>query len=560
MKALCQQLGVSPIIARLLSNRGIDSIDAGQVFLNPRLEYLHDPFLFQDMEKAVDRIIKALKSKELIMIFGDYDVDGITATSLLYLILTRLGANVSYYIPNRMSEGYGLSVSGIQEAAGRGVTLIITVDCGITAVEEVRLAGTLGVDMIITDHHEVQEQIPQAEAIINPKNAEDGYPDARLAGVGVAFKLAQGLYHRLGLDDSELEGHLDLVALGTSADIVPLVGENRILTKFGLEQVAKTDKVGLRSLVEITGLLGDEIQTGHVVFILAPRINAVGRLGDAERAITLLATNKSDRARSIARFLNDENRRRKGIDEIMLREARSLVKKTVDLERDRAIVLASDTWHPGVIGIVASRVVERFYRPTVLIAMDGDKGKGSGRSISGFNLYEALEECQEHLIRFGGHKYAAGLTIEASKVDIFREALNRVASERLDTEIMTPSLKIDAPIALGSVDERLLADLSKLAPFGPQNMRPVLMASNLEVVGYPRIVGQNHLKFKVRQDERVLDVIAFDQGQRLADLEVGKSNLSLAFVLEENRWQGRSTLQLRAKDLRVSPLGSGIIS
>jgi single-stranded-DNA-specific exonuclease len=560
MKALCHELGISPIIARLLSNRGIDSVDSGHVFLNPRLEFLHDPFLFRDMEKAVDRIIKALKSKELIMIFGDYDVDGITATSLLYLILTRLGANVSYYIPNRMSEGYGLSVSGIKEAAERGVSLIITVDCGITAVEEVSLAGTLGVDMVITDHHEVQEQIPQAQAIINPKNAADDYPDAYLAGVGVAFKLAQGLYSRLGLDDSELEGHLDLVALGTSADIVPLVGENRILTKFGLEQVAKTDKVGLRSLVEITGLLGDEIQTGHVVFILAPRINAVGRLGDAGRAITLLATNKSDRARRIARFLNDENRRRKGIDEIMLQEARMLVKKTVDLDRDRAIVLASQKWHPGVIGIVASRVVERFYRPTVLIALDGDKGKGSGRSISGFNLYEALEECQEHLIRFGGHKYAAGLTIGASKIDAFREALNRVASERLTQEIMTPSLKIDAPIGLGSVDEQLLADLSTLAPFGPQNMRPVLMASNLEVVGYPRVVGQNHLKFKVRQEERVLDVIAFDQGQRLADLEVGKANLSLAFVLEENRWQGRSMLQLRAKDLRISPLGSGIVS
>jgi single-stranded-DNA-specific exonuclease len=559
IKALSHELHISPVIARLLLNRGVESAEAGRIFLNPRLEHLNDPFLFKEMEPAVDRIIKALKGKELIMIFGDYDVDGITATSLLYLVLTRLGANVSFYIPNRVSEGYGLSVSGIQEAADRGVSLIISVDCGITAIEEVERARALRIDTIITDHHEVQEQLPRAYAVLDPKNPRDEYPDASLAGVGVAFKLAQGLYTRLGLDDSELENHLDLVALGTAADIVPLVGENRILTKFGLEQITKTDKVGLRSLVEITNLLGEEIQTGHVVFILAPRINAVGRLGDAERAITLLATNQQDRARRIAHFLNDENRRRQGIDEVMLREALEMVRRNVNLETDRAIILASDKWHPGVIGIVASRVVEKYYRPTVLIALEGNEGKGSGRSISRFNLYQALEDCQEHLIRFGGHKYAAGLTIEAAKVEAFREALNRIATERLDPDHLIPSLKIDIPIALEEVDEQLLAALSDLAPFGPQNMRPVLMASNLEVVGNPRVVGKNHLKFKVRNGSRALDVIAFDQGERIADLHVGKPNLSLAFVLEENRWQGRSCLQLRAKDLRISPLGSGTI-
>jgi single-stranded-DNA-specific exonuclease len=554
IETFSRELNISPIIARLLLNRGIENLEAGQIFLNPRLEFLHDPFLFKEMELAVKRIVTALKGKEPIMIFGDYDVDGITATSLLYLILTRLGANVSYYIPNRVSEGYGLSAVGIREAADRGVSLIISVDCGITANEEIDLARSLGIDTIITDHHEVQEEIPRAEAVLDPKNPQDDYPDAFLAGVGVAFKLAQGLYAHLGLDDSELENHLDLVALGTAADIVPLVGENRILTRFGLEQVTKTDKVGLRSLVEVTGLMGEEIQTGHVVFILAPRINAVGRLGDAERAITLLATNQPDRARSIAKFLNDENRRRQGIDETILREALDLVERTVDLKNDRAIVLASDQWHPGVIGIVASRVVEKYYRPTVLIALEGDEGKGSGRSISGFNLYQALEDCQEHLIRFGGHKYAAGLTIDASQVPVFRERLNGIAAERLDPEQMVPSLKIDIRIALEDVGEPLLMALSELAPFGPQNMRPVMMASNLEVVGYPRVVGRNHLKFKVRQNDRALDVIAFDQGQHLADLQVGKPTLSLAFVLEENRWQGRSSLQLRAKDMKIGPV------
>jgi single-stranded-DNA-specific exonuclease len=555
-----RELNISPVIARLLLNRGIEDLEAGRIFLNPRLEFLNDPFLFKEMDPAVKRIVKALKGKEPIMIFGDYDVDGITATSLLYLVLTRLGANVSYYIPNRVSEGYGLSEGGVREAADRGVSLIISVDCGITANREIDLARSLGIDTIITDHHEVQEQIPRAEAVLDPKNPQDDYPDAGLAGVGVAFKLAQGLYAHLGLDDSELENHLDLVALGTAADIVPLVGENRILTRFGLEQVTKTDKVGLRSLVEITGLMGEEIQTGHVVFILAPRINAVGRLGDAERAITLLATNQPDRARSIANFLNDENRRRQGIDETILREALDLVEQTVDLENDRAICLASDSWHPGVIGIVASRVVEKYYRPTVLIALEGGEGKGSGRSISGFNLYQALEDCQEHLIRFGGHKYAAGLTIEASRVSVFRDCLNRIATERINPELMIPSLKIDIPIDLEQIGEPLLEKLNELAPFGPQNMRPVMMASNLEVVGYPRVVGKNHLKFKVRKNDRALDVIAFNQGERLGDLQVGKPTLSLAFVLEENRWQGRSSLQLRAKDIKIGPVNVETLS
>ncbi|MCK4271161.1 single-stranded-DNA-specific exonuclease RecJ [bacterium] len=556
LRMFCKELNISPIIAGLLLNRGIETAEQGHEFLHPRLEDLHDPFAFKDMGLAVDRIIKALRNKEPIMIFGDYDVDGITATSVLYLILARLGADVSYYVPNRMSEGYGLSAVGIQEARERGVTLIISVDCGITAIDEVNLARSQGIDVIITDHHEVQDRLPSAQAILNPKRPDDQYPDKYLAGVGVAFKLAQGLYSKLGFDDSELEEHLDLVAMGTAADIVPMVGENRILTKFGLEQVAKTGKIGLRCLVETIGLLGEEIQTGHVVFMLAPRINAVGRLGNAQRAISLLTTTQAEEARQNARFLNDENRRRKDIDGSMLEEAKDLIQKTVDLESDRAIVLASEKWHPGVIGIVASRVVEQCYRPAVLIALDGEQGKGSGRSIAGFNLYEALEACQEHLTRFGGHKYAAGLTIEAKNVAVFREKLKGLAAEKLSPEQLVPSLKIDVSTTLDQVGEDLLDSLNTLAPFGPQNMRPVIMASNLEVVGYPRVVGKNHLKFRVRQNGKVLDVIAFGMGERLGDLEMGKPNLSVAFVLEENRWQGRTSLQLRAKDLRVNAVGT----
>jgi single-stranded-DNA-specific exonuclease len=509
---LASELSLPPVAARLLVSRGIDTKARAERFLTPSLENLLDPFALLDMEKGVDRVIRALRNREKIMIFGDYDVDGITSTSLLFLTLNKLGGEVTYYLPNRLTEGYGLSEEGIQEAQRRGVTLIITVDCGITAVEEISFAKTNGIDTIVTDHHEPKEVLPDACAIINPKVAKDHYQGGELSGVGVAFKLAQAIYRRLAQDETELEEHLDLVALGTTADIVPLVGENRILTKFGMAQIARTNKPGLKSLIFVSGILGQRIGTGQVVFILAPRINAVGRLGDADLAIKLLTTRDESKAAEMARVLDEENRRRKDIDETTLREALEMIETDVDLTNDKAIVLASAGWHQGVIGIVASRLVERYHRPTVMIAIDGEEGKGSARSIRGFDLYEAIIECEEHLIRYGGHKYAAGLSISPEKIGPFRKKFKEVSDERLTPEDLIPRLVIDSELELDQVNPELIRMLDLFAPFGPQNMRPVFFSRNLRVWGEPYVVGNNHLRMRVKKDGPVFDCIGFGMG------------------------------------------------
>jgi len=551
-KKLAHDLDISYIAAKILCSRGIISPQQVEQFLNPSLDKLFDPFLIMGMKDGVNRIIKALKENEKIMIYGDYDVDGITGTSLMFLVLNRLGADVSYYLPNRLIEGYGISEDGLEEAEKRNVDLLISVDCGITAVEEVKIAKEKGISVIITDHHEPGAELPLAEVIINPKLDSPDKPGYELSAVGVAYKCSQALFRQLKQDEYELEQHLDLVALGTAADIVPLIGENRILTKFGLDQIARTTKPGLKSLIFIAGIMGHKIGTGQVVFILAPRINAVGRLGDAQKAIKLLTTKDETQANAIARVLNAENKRRKNIDEQTLNEALELIETTVDLSRDRAIVLSSPGWHQGVIGIVASRLVEKFNRPTVMIAIDGGEGRGSARSISGFHLYEALKECDEYLIRYGGHKYAAGLSISPSNIDKFREKLNQVSTKMLSSEDLIPKLKIDSELELESINIELVEILEKFAPFGPQNMRPVFATFNVEVVGTPHIVGSNHLKFKVRHGDCIFDCIGFGYGDFLRKLHNRPVYVDIAYVLEFNTWNGANKIQLRIKDIRLS--------
>jgi single-stranded-DNA-specific exonuclease len=550
---LVSKLSLPPVAVRILVSRGIDTQAKAEEFLAPSLENLLDPFVLPDMDKGVDRVIRALRNREKMMIFGDYDVDGITSTSLLFLTLNKLGGEVTYYLPNRLIEGYGLSEEGIGEAQKRGVSLIITVDCGITAVEEISFAKAKGIDTIVTDHHEPKDVLPEASAIINPKASKDHpYQGGELSGVGVAFKLAQAIYRRLAQDESELEEHLDLVALGTTADIVPLVGENRTLTKFGMAQIARTNKPGLKSLIFVSGLLGQRIGTGQVVFILAPRINAVGRLGDADLAIKLLTTRDESKAAEMARTLNEENQRRKNIDETTLREALEMIESEVDLTNDKAIVLASSGWHQGVIGIVASRLVERFHRPTVMIAIDGEEGKGSARSIRGFDLYEAIIECQEHLIRYGGHKYAAGLSISPEEIEPFRRKFKKVSDERLTREDLIPRLLIDSELELDQINPELIRILDLLAPFGPQNMRPVFFSRNLRVWGEPYVVGNNHLRMRVKKDGPVFDCIGFGMGDMAKILCMKGIRVDLAYVAETNVWNDTYRIQLRLKDLKVS--------
>ncbi len=537
-------------IVEILINRKIDTAAKVKEFIDPSLKDLSDPFLLKGMTEAVIRISEALRENEKILIYGDYDVDGITATSLLFLVLNRLGAQVDFYLPNRLIEGYGLTQEGILEAKQRGASLIITVDTGITAVEEVEFARAEGIDCIITDHHETGAKIPKAVSIVNPKQDNCPYDQAELSGVGVAFKLAQALYLKLGQDISELDEHLDLVALGTSADIVPLLGENRILTRFGFRQIARTTKPGLKSLAFVSGLMGKEIGTGQVVFVLAPRINAVGRLGDAHHAIKLLTTKDEKLASQIARELDNENRRRKTIDEVTLKEAMAQIDENCDLENEKAIVLSSEGWHLGVIGIVASRIVEKYHLPTVLIAIDNGEGKGSARSIPGFHLCEALKECEETLIRYGGHKYAAGLTIKPENIEKFRQKMIEVSGRMLSSEDLISKLFIDAEIELDQINEDFLDKLELFSPFGPMNMRPIFLTRNLEVVGQPYQVGKNHLKMKVRKGDATFDVIGFGFGDLARPLSMRAGTVDMAYVIEYNHWNGVTRMQLRVKDIK----------
>lgn len=550
IEEIAKELAVPPIMARILLNRQIDSFDKAYTFFRPELENLYDPFLMKDMEKAVERLHKGLLTGENILIYGDYDVDGVSSAALLYLVLSRMvGSKISYYIPDRMTEGYGLSSKSIQEAADNGVNLIVTVDCGVTAVDEIRLAKELGMDTIVCDHHQPAEELPDAVAILDPKLVDSEYPFQELAGVGVAFKLLQGLYRKFELPEAELDEYLDLVAIGSCADIVPLVEENRILVRHGLDKINYNPRFGVRALLESSGLTNKEITAGLIVFVLAPRINAVGRLGDAKRAVQLFSAPTLQQARTAARELEKENRLRRDIDEITFKEAIELLHQKLDPEEDKAFVLYKRDWHPGVIGIVASRIVERFYRPTIMITVVDGVGKGSARSVSNFNIYQAIKECSHLLTGFGGHKYAAGLTIDEQKIPEFVECFKEAAGKQLNPEDLIPCIRIDGEIELQEFTPRFIRLLKLLGPFGPMNLRPVFMSRNLKILGNPNIVGQNHLKLKVEQNGAVYDAIGFNMAEHLE--KIGKNGLvDCVYVVEENRWNGRSSLQLRLKDIR----------
>jgi single-stranded-DNA-specific exonuclease len=547
---LVGMLGIPPVIAKILFHRGIHTKEEARRFFKPDWGDLNDPFLMKDMDIAVERIVRALERKERILIYGDYDVDGITSVSLLYLFLTQHGGNVGFYIPDRLREGYGLSSAGIIQAANEGATLLITVDCGITGVDEIRQARHLGLDVIVSDHHEQGKELPDALAILNPKRKDCPYPFKELAGVGVAFKLAQALCRGLEINEEDSRELIDLVALGSAADIVPLIHENRTLVKLGMERLNRLDRIGIRALAETSGLLGKPIGTGQVVFILAPRINAVGRLGNAERAVRLLITEAESQAKEIAQILESENRNRKNLDEETFQETKVLIEKTARFSHARTVVLAKEGWHPGVIGIVASRIVEQFCRPTVMIALDGDLGKGSARSISNFDIYSALKGCEDLLLSYGGHRHAAGLMIKQDKIGQFIERFEEIAARTIQEEDLIHKIWVDAEIMLPEITDKFVRLMNLFAPFGPHNMRPVFLSRNLNVVGSPRVVGKNHLKFKVRQGGEVYDAIGFDLGDLMYRLSPGDGKLDMVFVVEENHWNDETRIQLRVKDLR----------
>ncbi len=552
ISTIAKRFNLPPIIAKILYNRQIDTPEKVQKFFSLGLENLYDPFLMPHMDTAVERIIRALREGENILIYGDYDVDGVTSVSILYDGLFYLGGKVSFFIPSRFREGYGVSKEGIQVAKGKNASLIITVDCGITAVEEVEYAKSLGIDFIICDHHEPGPTIPQAVAVLNPKLPGSTYPFSELAGCGVAYKVLQALTQKLGVDPSFPEQYIDLVAIGTAADIVQLLDENRVFMYNGLKMINEKPRPGLMALLESSGLLGRELTVNGIVFVLAPRLNAVGRISNAKKAVHLLTTKSFQQGRNIARILEHENRARKDIDEITYEEALSLIENEIDLDSKRVLVLAKENWHPGVIGIVASRIMEKYNRPTVLISIQDGVGKGSARSTSNFDIYEGFKKISDLFINFGGHKFAAGLTIKPENIPVLDEKINAISEFEIHMDELIPKLKIDAELTFDQLNATFFTALKSLAPFGPGNMRPVFVSYNLKPYGTVDIVGHNHLKTKFKQNEVVLDAIGYNLGQYADTIKRTRmARINCAYVLEENRWNGKTTIQMRIKDLEV---------
>ena len=556
--ALIDALGVSATLARILVNRGIDTPAAVEEFLDLSWERVPSPWLLQDMQPAANRLAQAIENQETVTIYGDYDVDGITATALLVKVLTSLGGMAKYYIPRRDEEGYGLHRGALAEL-GAESQVVVTVDCGITAVPEAEFALDEGLDLIITDHHQPGEVLPKALAVIDPNRIDCQYPTKELAGVGVAFKLAHAVALLVTGDSRQADElvmeYLDLVALGTVADVVPLRGENRIFVHKGLERFA-TSSVGLNALVEVARLDKRKLSTGNLAFGLAPRLNALGRLDDATAGVRLLLTENADEARQLAQMLDATNRERQTIEARVTEEAMALVEEEIDLEAEWSIVLASPKWHPGVIGIVASRLVEKYHRPTILISLAEEPGKGSGRSIEGFDLHRALQSLSPLLERFGGHKMAAGLSIRRELIPELRRGLNKIARDQLTKADLTPKLRIDAEIGLDEVNLALLTDFERLAPYGVGNPQPVLMAEALSLQrGFLVGKSRTHLKLLVSQGEHgdisiPFEAIGFGMGDRLSLVE-DATRVDLAFQPKLNEWNGRTSIDLVLKDMRL---------
>lgn len=543
---ISSSLKISGVTAQLLINRGIRDIKTASEFISCSLSSCHDPFLLKDMDRAVFRIKDAVSKHDRILVYGDYDVDGMTAVTILYSALKDLGADVQNYIPNRLEEGYGLNMVAIKKAHKNGISLIVTVDCGISSSKEIEYAQSLGIDTVVTDHHEVlKSNIPPAYAVINPLQEGCGYPFKHLAGVGLAYKLVKALYEGTSLF---AEDFLDLVSLGTVADIVPLVGENRILTKHGLNELNRRTRPGLKALIEASGLSGKDISSGHIGFILGPRINAMGRVGSPYKALELLLSKDESEAMSLAKVLNTENRNRQKIEANIFEEALSKVEREVNFKHHRVIVLDSENWHPGVIGIVASKIADRFYRPAILISLDGKLGKGSGRSIEHFHLFEYLLKCKDSLVSFGGHESACGITIEKDKIDDFRERINEEASKAVSEDIFSPKLDIDMDIPLNMLSEDVIGQIEKLSPFGEENPRPVLASRRLFVKDEPRHIGKSGFKMWVTDNQITCEAVSFSKNG--LEIPRGGSGIDLAYTPSMNNWQGLQSIQLELRDIQ----------
>ena len=552
-KRLAAALDLHPTVARLLCLRGLDDPAVAARFLAPSLEHLYDPFRLADMRKAVERIERGIANRERMAIHGDYDVDGITSTVILRRALEMLGGEVLHFIPERLRDGYGLQPAAIDRLHAEGVRLIISVDCGIRATEATLRAHALGVDLIITDHHEPEGTLPPALAVINPKRADCTYPDKNLAGVGVALKLVQALCQRAERG-KWLPAFVKIAAIGTLADVVPLVGENRVIAKLGLGSLSTgRHTVGLRALLEAAGLTGRTIDSYQVGFILAPRVNAAGRMSTPDIATRLLLANDEsalEEARALAQQLNEENLRRQSEEADLVAQARKAIETDPAIGAHNVLVVGGEGWHRGVIGIAASKLVDQYHKPAIVLSVDGDVAHGSCRSIPAFDMLDALERCSDLFLRFGGHRQAAGLTMEAARVPEFRARINAHADSVLEPDDLRPRLRIDGTLNLKHITPDLVSGLNAMAPFGLANPRPVFQAMPVEIVDGPRPIKDRHLKMTFRQDGRSFRAIAWRAAERAAFLTENRAGVNLAFSLEQNEYQGETYLELSVADFK----------
>ncbi|MCQ2094415.1 MAG: single-stranded-DNA-specific exonuclease RecJ [Bacteroidaceae bacterium] len=549
---LAERVNISPVIARMLINRGITTEDDARRFFRPQLHDLHDPFLMTDMDKAVERLNEAMGKKERILIYGDYDVDGCSAVALVYRFLQQYYSNIDYYIPDRYEEGYGVSKKGVDFAAESGVKLIIILDCGIKAVEEIAYAKSLGIDFIICDHHVPDEVMPDAVAILNAKRRNATYPDKNLSGCGVGFKLMQAFALSNGIPFSKLVPLLDLVVISIASDIVPIMGENRILAFHGLKQLNNSPSTGVKAILNVCGLEGKEIVMTDLIFKVGPRINASGRIQNGKEAVSLLIEHDEAAATLMAEQINQYNEERKELDKKMTEEANQLVREMPSLEDESAIVIYDESWHKGVIGIVASRLTELYFRPAVVLTRDGDVVTGSARSITGFDVYKAVEQCRDLLDNFGGHTYAAGLSMKVEKVEEFRQRFTEYVAANINHETTLPTLDIEAEINFKDITGKFHNDLKKMRPFGPENPKPVFCTHQVYDYGTSKVVGkdQEHIKLELvdSHSSNVMNGIAFGQSSQARYIKT-KQAFDIVYTIEENIYK-HGEVQLQIEDIK----------
>lgn len=549
---LAASLNISIPLCNILVQRGIDSFEKAKTYFTPRLSQLHDPMLMKDMDKAVERIAAAFDKKEKILVFGDYDVDGTTAVACMFRFLSKIyePGLLDFYVPHRYREGYGVSKMGIDLAKENGITLIISVDCGIKSVDLVAYAKTLGIDFIICDHHLPDKTVPEAVAILNPKQKDCNYPDKELCGCGVGFKLITALSNHFGIAEEHYYCYLDLLATAIAADIVPMTGENRVLAFFGLEKINTDPNPGIRALIKLGGVQG-KLSITNVVFVIAPRINAAGRMDDAAKAVQLFLEDDEEKALKLAESLHTDNTERKEADSLITEEALSIINSDDILIKRKTTVVYKDHWHKGVVGIVASRLIETYHRPTVVLTKSGDVIAGSARSVAGFNLYEAIHACRDHLLGYGGHFAAAGLSLLPQNLENFIGKFEETVASTIPEQLLIPEITIDTEVAFSNITSSFYNVIRRMEPYGPENMRPVFIARKVTETGYSRIVKELHIRFVLRQGNINLTGIGFNLAEKFHLLQL-KSPLDVVFTIDENEWNGNVSLQLKVIDLRIS--------